>query len=91
MDEILKHFEIQAQENVAINCDKQRKKHISVSSNSDSHIPLFFVNWIPANSEQEENLKHIQVHRNRGKPDENTNTYTHYEQIFKKPNRLTYH
>ena len=33
---ILKHFEKQAQENVTTNHDKQRKKHTSVNSNSDT-------------------------------------------------------
>ena len=41
-----------------------------------SNMPEHIVDWIPGNSEQEENLSQIPVHRNRDKPDENTNTPT---------------
>ena len=79
MDEILKHFEKQDSKNVTIYHNKQRKEDISVNSYSDtqqSNMQEHIVNHIPANSEQKGNLKHIPVHRNRDKPDENTNTHT---------------
>ena len=79
MDEIPKHFEKQAPRNVTINCDKKRKEVTSVKSNSDteqSNMQVHVVNWIPANGEQKENPKHIPVHRNIDKQDENTNTCT---------------
>ena len=77
-----------------LNHNKQRKEDTSVNSNSDtqqSNMQEHIVNWIPANSEWEKNLIHIPLHRNRDKPDENTNTYTQYERTVKKPDRLTYH
>ena len=94
MDEILKHFDKQAQENLTINYDKERKEDTSVNSNSDtqqSNMQEHIVNWISAHSEQEENPSHIPVHMNRDKPDENTNTCPFYGRIVKKPDRLTYH
>ena len=54
-------------------------------------MPEHIVNWIPANSEQKKNLRHIPVHRNRDKPYENTITHTQYGRIVKNPDRLTYH
>ena len=67
VDRILNHFGKQAQENVTINCDKQRKEGTSVNSNSDtqkSNLQEHIVNWIPANSEEDKNLRHVPVHRN---------------------------
>ena len=49
------------------------------------------VNMIPDSYEQEENKKQIPIHKNIGKPDERTNTQTHYRRISRKPDRLTYH
>ena len=49
-----------------------------MSSNSDtqqSNMPEKIVDQIPANKEHEENLEHIPVHRNRDKPDDNTNIH----------------
>ena len=54
--EILKHFRKQAQENVTVILDKQRKEDTSVSINGDtqqSNMQEHTANWIPANSEQE--------------------------------------
>ena len=61
------------------NHDKHRKEDTSVDGNiytQQSNMEEHIVNWIPANNEQEENLRHIQVHRNRDKPDENAYTCT---------------
>ena len=56
---------------------KQRKTYLN--SNSDtkqSNMQEYIVNEIPANSEQGENLRHIPIHRNTDKPDENNNIHT---------------
>ena len=94
MDEILICFENQAQEHGTFNCDEQRRedtcdnsKNYTQQSNMQEHNE----NWIPTNSKQKGNLKHIPVHMNGDKPDENTKTYTQYGRLVKKPDRLTYH
>ena len=78
VDIILQHFEKQAQENLTINLDKQRWEDTSLNSNSDtqqSNMQEHIVNWIPANSAHEDNLRCISFHRKRDKPGENTNTH----------------
>ena len=92
MDKILKQFEKQVKENVKVNCDKQRKEIMSVTSKSDtqqSNMQEHIVNCMPAKNKKEESLRHTPVHRNREKPDENTNTCTQYGRIVKKQDRLT--
>ena len=79
MDEILNHLEKQAQKHGTLNYDIERKEDTCVKSNSDtqqSNIEEHNLHQIPINSEQKPKLKHISVHGNRDKPDENTNTCT---------------
>ena len=73
---------------MTINHDRQRKEDTHVNSNNDTqqnNMEEHVVNGIPANSEQEENLRHIPVHGNRDQPDENNNTNTQYGRIVEKP------
>ena len=41
--------------------------------------------------EQTENLKQTTTNRNIDKPDESINTWTYYDRLSRKPDRLTYH
>ena len=93
MGEILKHYEKPAHEYVTINHDRQGRENTYMNNGNDtqhSNMQEHIVNQTPLNHKQEENQKHIPVHQNRDKPDQNTNTQTYYRIVIKKLDRLTY-
>ena len=94
MDEILKHYEKLAQENVTSNHDSEGREDTYMNNNKGSqhsNMKEYIINRIPASCEQEENQKQIPIHRNREKPEENTKTQTHYGRVSRKLDSLTYY
>ena len=86
LDEILKHHEKLAHENVTIIHDRQGREDTYMNSSNDtwhSNLQEHNVNEIPVTCKWEKGQMHILIHWNRYRPDENASPQTCYGRVIK--------